>query len=311
MATCYPSDLTDREWEILRPLLPPMAAATAAGGRPEKWDRRTVINAIRYITDNGAKWRALPRDFGIPWQTVYSYFARWSRAGVTEQIRDELRRMIRIRSKRPMNAVALVVDSQSVKASETVSKATRGWDGGKAINGRKRHICVDRGGLLVDVLVTPADCGDRDAAQFMLKRLHDAHPEIVVVYADSGYSGELVEWALDELGITLIIVKRPRNAKGWILLPTRWVVERTFGWIMRARRNVRDHERLMAHSEAHINWTAITLMTRRLSRPRNATHQPGLGQQRLGLSAASSAAISNTVPSPPRLSGVLATHPGV
>jgi transposase len=258
--------MTDAEWALIEPELPPPACRTPAGGRPEKHDRRRIVDTIRYITDNGAKWRALPHDFAIPWQTVYGFFARWNKLGIVEKLRDLLRAKIRVRSKRCPNAVALMIDSQSVKASETVSKATRGFDGGKLINGRKRHIVVDGGGLPVDVMVTAADVTDRNAARILLGRLHDAHPEIVVVWADQGYTGELIAWAKENLGITMIVVKRPKNAVGFILLPKRWVVERTFGWIMRARRNVRDHERLPSHSEAHINWTAITLMTRRLTR---------------------------------------------
>jgi transposase len=142
-----------------------------------------------------------------------------------EHLRDLLRRQIRIRSNRCPNAVSLVLDSQSVKASETVGRDTRGFDGGKLINGRKRHLVVDGGGLPVDVLVTGADVGDRDAAKLLLKRLHDAHREVVVVYADNGYSGEdFAGWAR-QLGIRLIVVKRPRDAKGFVLLPKRWVVE--------------------------------------------------------------------------------------
>lgn len=183
-----------------------------------------------------------------------------------EKLRDTLRCQIRLRSRRCPNALSLAIDSQSVKASETVGKDTRGYDGGKKINGRKRHIVVDGGGLPVDVMVTAADVTDRDAARLLLKRLHDARPEIVVVWADQGYTGELIDWARDELGITMIVVKRPKNSVGFVLLPKRRVVVRTFGWIMRARRNVRDHERLPESSEAHINWIAITLMTRRLIR---------------------------------------------
>jgi transposase len=115
-------------------------------------------------------------------------------------------------------------------------------------------------------MVTAADVTDRNAARLLLKRLHDAHPAVVVVWADQGYTGELIGWAKENLGITMIVVKRPKNSVGFVLLPKRWVVERTFGWIMRARRNVRDHERLPEHSEAHINWTAVTLMARRLTR---------------------------------------------
>jgi transposase len=273
--TRYSSDMTDAEWTLLAPMLPTPACQTKAGGRPEKHDRRDIVDAIRYIVDNGCKWRALPHDYGVPWQTVYSFFARWSAAGVVEEIRDRLRRRIRVRSKRCPNAVEVIIDSQSVKASETVSAGSRGYDPGKRINGRKRHLVVDGGGLPIIVMVTPADVFDRDAARVLLTRLHDQHPEVTRAWADGAYSGELIGWVRKTLGITLTVVKRPKDAKGFVVLPKRWVVERTNSWVLRARRLVRDHERLISHSEAHLNWSAITLMTRRLTRnPAHRSKEP-------------------------------------
>lgn len=152
-----------------------------------------------------------------------------------------------------------------MKAAETVSKDTRGYDAAKAVNGRKRHLAVDTKGPLVDVLVTPADTTDRDAARLLLARLRVAHPEITLIWADSGYSGELEKWAKDELGLTMCISRRPPGARGFVLVPRRWVVERSLSWIMRARRLVRDYERLPQHSEAEISFSAITLMARRLA----------------------------------------------
>lgn len=263
----YPSDTSDVEWFLLEPLLPVPACQTPRGGAPEKWPRRRVVDAIRYITDNGAKWRALPADFGIPWRTVFGYFARWAKAGALGRILDQLRRRLRLRRRRCPWPVRVIVDSQSVKGAETVSNATRGYDANKHINGRKRHLLVDQDGLLVDLLVTPADVQDRDAARILLTRLHAEHPEIVLVWADNGYGGEeFSTWAQDTLGITIKVVPRPKDAKGFVLLPKRWVVERSNSWTMRARRNARDYERLMSHAEAHIQWAFITLMTRRLSR---------------------------------------------
>ncbi|MER5603675.1 IS5 family transposase [Streptomyces sp. NPDC002265] len=261
----YPSDATVAEWALLEPLLPIPACQTKTGGRPEKWPRREIVDAIRYIVDNGAKWRALPSDFP-PWETVYGFFARWSRAGAVAWIRDQLRRRIRTNLGRCPYPVTLIVDSQSVKAADTVSKATRGYDAGKKINGRKRHIAVDTKGLPMMIMVTPADMTDRDAAREMLFRLRITHPQITQVWADSAYAGQLVDWAEHRLHLTLRTVTRPRGAKGFVVLPRRWKVERTLGWIMHARRNVRDYERLPQHSEAHLTWSLITLMTRRLGR---------------------------------------------
>jgi transposase len=245
----YPSDTSDLEWALLE----------------------RVVDAIRYITDNGAKWRALPADFGIPWRTVFGYFARWAKAGVLRHILDRLRRRLRLDRRRCPWPVRVIVDSQSVKGAETVSKATRGYDANKHINGRKRHLIVDQDGLLVDLLVTPADVQDRDAARVLLTRLHAEHPEIVLVWADNGYGGEeFATWAQTTLGIIVKVVSRPKDAKGFVLLPKRWVVERSNSWTMRARRNARDYERLMSHAEAHVQWAFITLMTRRLTRRKAA-----------------------------------------
>lgn len=162
--------------------------------------------------------------------------------------------------------MTLIVDSQSVKGAETVSKTTRGFDAGKKINGRKRHIAVDTLGLPVMITVTPADTTDRDAARELLWRLRIMQPQIRQIWADSAYAGQLVNWSDDFLHMTLKTVSRPRGAKGFVVLPRRWKVERTLGWIMKARRNVRDYERLPQHSEAHLNRALITLMTRGLTR---------------------------------------------
>nr|WP_308040831.1 IS5 family transposase [Streptomyces sp. PSKA30] len=261
----YPSDTTIAEWALLEPLLPVPACQTKTGGHPEKWPRRQIVDAIRYITDNGAKWRALPSDYP-PWETVYGFFARWNRRGVVTFIRDQLRRRLRTGLGRCPYPVTLIVDSQSVKGATTVSRATRGFDPAKMINGRKRHLAVDTKGFPVMIMVTPADMQDRDAARELLWRLRLTHPQITQVWADSAYAGRLVTWAEDFLHITLKTVSRPKGAKGFVVLPRRWRVERTLGWIMNARRNARDYERLPQHSEAHLNWSLITLMTRRLTR---------------------------------------------
>jgi transposase len=160
-----------------------------------------VVDAIRYITDNGAKWRALLADFGIPWRTVFGYFARWVKAGALKRILDQLRRRLRLRRRRCAWPVRVIVDSQSVKGAETVSNATRGYDANKHINGRKRHLLVDQDGLLVDLLVTPADVQDRDAARILLTRLHAEHPKsscsgrTTVTEARSSAPGPRTPWA--------------------------------------------------------------------------------------------------------------------
>ncbi|GGV57026.1 hypothetical protein GCM10010245_90070 [Streptomyces spectabilis] len=162
--------------------------------------------------------------------------------------------------------MTLIVDSQSVKGAFTVGRNSCGYDAAKKINGRKRHITVDTLGLPVMITVTPADIQDRDAARDVFWRLRLTQPQITQVWADRGYAGELVDWARDRLWLTLRIVSRSKGVKGFVVLPRRWEIERTIGWCMNARRNARDYERLPQHSEAHLNWALITMMTRRLTR---------------------------------------------
>ncbi|MFJ3804701.1 IS5 family transposase [Streptomyces sp. NPDC090088] len=260
----YPSDTTDAEWALIEALLPPAACETGRG-RPEKRPRREIVDGIRYLVDNGIKWRAMPSDFP-PWRTIYGFARRWAAAGVISLIRDQLRRAVRLAGGKTPQAAAVIVDSQSVKASETVGRNSRGYDAAKKINGRKRHVVVDTRGLVLLVMVTPADVTDRDAAREVLFRLHLMHPEIAIVWADSAYASALVDWANQRLDIKIKTVRRPPNTPGFVVLPRRWVVERSLSWIMRARRHCRDHERLPQVSESLITWASITLMTRRLTR---------------------------------------------
>lgn len=269
----YPSDTTNAEWALIEPLLPQPACETSRGGRPERHPRREIVDAIRYVVDTGCKWRALPADFP-PWRTVWGFMARWAAAGVVGQIRDQLAGRIRREMGKGPRAVATVIDSQSVKAAETVGKDSRGYDAAKKINGRKRHLVVDTRGLPLLVMVTPADLADRDAAKEVLFRLRLMHPEITIVWADSAYAGKLVTWAKKHLNLTIKTISRPKDTTGFVVLPRRWVVERSLAWIMHARRHARDYERLVQHSETLITWAAITLMTRRLTRKSARRAQP-------------------------------------
>jgi transposase len=261
----YPFDCTDAEWALIEPLLPIPACRTPSGGRPEAHDRRAIADAIRYLADNGCKWRALPADFP-PWKTVHGFLARWSARGVITGVRDRLREEIRCKAGREIEPTAAILASQSVKADQTVGRDTRGFDAGKKINGRKRHLVVDTLGLLLVVWVTPASVQDRDAARDVLRRLRVLHPDIVYLWADHGYAGALVAWARSVLGLTIEIVRKLAGQRTFVVLPRRWVVERTNAWTVQARRNVRDYERCPEHSEAFISWSAITVMTRRLTR---------------------------------------------
>jgi transposase len=263
----YPSDTTGAEWGLLAPLLPAPAWQAGRGGRPEAHCRRAVVDAIRYVTHNGCVWRALPADFP-PWRTVYGLYQRWHASGATWAVHDALRAAARQAAGRAAEPTAAVIDSQSVRAAPTVPKASRGWDNAKKVNGRKRHIAVDTGGLLLEVLVTPASVQDRDAARPLLWNLKRARRRVRRAWADSVYAGKLVSWAATWLKLTIEVVRRPEGLHTFQVLPRRWVVERTLAWITSYRRCARDYERLPAHHEAMVLWAMITIMTRRLARLR-------------------------------------------
>ena len=260
----YPSDTTDTEWALIEPLLPPPACTQASGGRPEAHPRREVVDAIRYLVHNGCVWRALPADFP-PWRTVYGWFARWAADGTMDRVHDTLREQVRVADGRNPQPSAAIIDSQSVRAADTVSRRSRGFDAAKKVNGRKRHLAVDTLGLLLVVLITAASVQDRDGARPLLWRLRCAHRRVRLVWADAGYAGRLVAWAALTLGLRVEIVRR-RLAHAFRVLPRRWLVERTFAWISRHRRTVRDYERLPDHHQAMVTWAMITVMTRRLAR---------------------------------------------
>ena len=261
----YPSDTTDAQWAVIDPLLPDPAWLAGKGGRREVHCRRQIVDAIFYVADNGIKWRALPVDFP-PWSTVYNYFTVWEAAGVTQDVLDGLHDRVRLRQGRAAAPSAAVIDSASVRAAETVGAASRGYDAGKKINGRKRHIAVDTLGLLLCVLVTSASVQDRDGARPLLEQLTTSCRRIRLVWADGGYAGKLVAWAAQRLRLRLQIVKRSDDATGFVVLPRRWVVERTLAWIARHRRCVRDYERLPTHHEAMVRWSMIHITSQRLAK---------------------------------------------
>ncbi|GAA3814999.1 IS5 family transposase [Streptomyces chiangmaiensis] len=262
----YPSDMTDAEWAVVRDAMPVPAWLEGRGGQPEGYCHRVMLDAIRYVTDNGIKWRSMPADFPA-WDRVYAFFRRWREHGLVKEFHDRLRGRVREAEGRKAEPTAAVIDSQSVKGAASVPAATRGYDGGKKINGRRRHVITDCLGLLLMVLVCAADVTDRQAARVMLPRLRARFHTITLVWADGGYTGRLVTWAKEKLQLTLQIVKRSDDMKGFVVLPRRWVVERTLGWLMRSRRLVRDFETLPGSSEAFIYFSQAMLMSRRLARP--------------------------------------------
>jgi len=256
----YDSDLTDAQWLLIEPLLPPPAAV----GRREKHPRREIVNAILYVVRTGCAWRLLPKEYP-PWQTVFWYFKRWQAEGSLDRLHDALRDRLRDADGRDPMVSAGIVDAQSVKGADTVSSATRGYDAGKKVNGRKRHIVVDTLGLLLVVMVTAASVQDRDGGARVLERLRFRMPSVAVVWADGGYAGRLVAYARQILKVTVDIVRKKDGQRTFEVLPRRWVVERTLSWISRCRRLAHDYERLPEHSEAMVKWAMIGLMTRRLA----------------------------------------------
>jgi transposase len=268
----YPSDMTDAEWAVIEPVLPAPAWLAGRGGRPARHCRRDVVDGIRYLVKEGVTWRALPIDFP-PWPSVYYSVCTWQHSGATRQMHDELREHVRVAAGRRPEPSAAIIDSQSVRAAETVARSQRGYDAGKKINGRKRHIAVDTLGLLLVVLVTAGSVQDRDGGRALLWRLRAGFRRVRLVWADGGYAGKLVTWAATTLRLRVRIVKRTDKRAGFYVLPRRWVVERTFSWITRYRRTVRDYERLPQHHETMVYWSMITVMGRRLARQK----QPPVG----------------------------------
>jgi putative transposase len=253
----YPSDISNEEWQKLQPLLP-----KSKRGAPRRVNMREVINALRYLNRTGCQWRMLPHDLP-PWEKVYYYFSEWRDGGDWERINRELRIEIRVSVGKDPEPSAAILDSQSVKASEM--SRTRGYDAGKKINGMKRHLLVDTLGLVLTVLILAADVQDRDGARQVLEKVKGKFPRLQKIWADGGYAGALIDWVKQMCGWVLEIVKRSDQAKGFQLLPHRWIVERTFGWFNRARRLSKDYERLSSSGEAMVYLAMITLMTKRLA----------------------------------------------
>ncbi|MEB8337591.1 IS5 family transposase, partial [Streptomyces endophyticus] len=261
----YPSDMTDTEWARVRPLLPVPGWLRGRGGQPEAYCHRAMLDAVRYLVDNGIKWRTMPADFP-PWDRVYAFFRRWRDHGLVKEFHDRLRARLRQRAGRDEQPTAGVIDSQSVKADAVVGADSRGFDGGKRINGRKRHVVADTLGLLLAVTVTAAEIGDRPAARVLLHQVADVHHQLALVWADGGYTGNLIEYCLTVLGLVLAIVRRRDDLRGFVVLPKRWIVERFFAHLMRSRRLVRDFERSTTSAEVMVYWSMTMLMTRRLAR---------------------------------------------
>jgi len=250
--TSYPTDLSLSQWQVIEKYI--------SNGRKRKYSFHQILNAILYLVKTGCQWRMLPLQYP-KWQTVYFYFKRWKRDGTFEQIHEQLVEKTRKQQNRDEQPTVAIIDSQSVKTTLVAGEAT-GFDAGKKIKGRKRHIIVDTLGLVLAVVIHSASIQDRDGADEVIKCMKESSHRIVKIFADGGYGGKLIERIKKAFGIEVQIIKR-KEAHKFKLLPKRWIVERTFAWLDTNRRNAKDYERLTETSQAMIYLASIRIMLKK------------------------------------------------
>lgn len=257
----YPSDLTDKEWNTIKDDIPKIKSNKKTGGRPEKYPRREIVNAIMYLVSSGCRYCDIPHDLppgGITWK----YFNRWSKSGRWKKINGKLRKLVRRHRNRNENPSVGIIDSQTAKGLEIIEHS--GYDAGKKTKGRKRHLLTDTQGLIVNAVVHSASIQDREGAKLLLNRSKNLLESIEKIFVDGGYAGKLIAWVKEKYNIVLEVVRRNELHK-FVVLPKRWIIERTNAWISKARRLTKEYEKKTRNQESMIYIRMIQLMLRWVS----------------------------------------------